>query len=174
MVRSFPVALFTLILVSTSGCAGAPSARFDGHTFVRGNEQFHVAQLGQGWRRLSAPAGDLAWEHAPTHAVIAANATCRGHKDSPLEILLNDLLIGTTHRRRLLEEDVVLDGRQALHEVVAARLDGVSVVFDLYVLKKDGCVYDLALLVKPQAYDHVAGAFVDFVVSFRALGKGRG
>jgi hypothetical protein len=142
--------------------------------FERGAERFHVSEPGAAWRLIHAPDGDLAWEHAATHAVIAANATCRGHRDEPVTVLMNDLLMGSTERRYLLEEQVTLDGRDALHYVVAARLDGVPMVFDLYVLKKDGCVYDLALLSRPRAYDQVADTFVRFVSRFRALGKGSG
>jgi len=175
-----PVLLVTLLAACLtaacllSGCSHPPAPHFDGRTFQRGRERFHVAALGAPWRRIEAPDGDLAWEHTGTHAVIAANATCRGHKDSPLSVLMNDLLMGTTARRFLLEETVVLDGREALHYVVAARLDGVPVVFDLYVVKKDGCVYDLTLVTRPRAYEGAAGTFVDFVTAFRGLGKGRG
>jgi hypothetical protein len=56
--------------------------------------------------------------------------------------------------------------------VITARLDGVSMVFDLYVFKKDGCVYDLALLARPSTYDRVADRFLEFVGRFRALGQG--
>ena len=158
-----------------AGCTPPPpAAHFDGRIFTRGGERFRVQAPSAPWRRITAPGGDLAWEHTATHAVIAANASCKGHKDAPPDILLNDLLMGTTARRILLDETVPLDGREALHEVVAARLDGVPVVFDLYVLKKDGCVYDLALLARPGAYQAVAGTFVDFVAAFRGLGKGSG
>jgi hypothetical protein len=165
-----PVAL--ALIFAAGGCARAPTGRFKQGVFTRGQERFRVDEPGGPWRRIAAPSGDLAWEHDGTHAVIAANATCRGHKDPPAQILLNDLLIGTTDRRLLLDEVVLLDGRDALHQVVAARLDGVSIVFDLYVLKKDGCVYDLALLARPGVYDRVADAFVTFVAGFRGLGKG--
>jgi hypothetical protein len=157
-----------------AACARPTPPRFHRGLFERGPERFHVNEPGGLWRLIQAPDGDLAWEHAATHAVIAANATCRGHRDAPPTILMNDLLMGTTERRYLLEETITLDGRDALHYVVAARLDGVPMVFDLYVLKKDGCVYDLALLSRPRAYGQVADAFVRFVSGFRALGKGSG
>ena len=35
-----------------------------------------------------------------------------------------------------------MDGREAMHTVMSAKLDGVPKMFDAYVLKKDGCVYD--------------------------------
>ena len=122
-----------------------------------------------GWERMQTPPdGDAAWRDRATHAVIAANATCHGHHDPPLTILANDLLIGTTARRYLLEEDATLDGRAARHAVVALQVDGVPLIYDLYVVKKDGCVYDLTLICRPRAYDAVADSFVRFVADFRA------
>jgi hypothetical protein len=138
--------------------------------FRRGEERFRVAAL-PGWDRVDAEGGDLAWLHPSTNAVIATNATCRAHKDPPLGVLMNDLLIGTTERKFLLEENVPLDGREAKHAVVAASVDGVPLVFDLYVLKKDGCVYDVTLVTPPAAYETVADEFVHFVAGFQALGE---
>jgi hypothetical protein len=166
------VVRLAVLIVLLVACARPPLARFDKGVFSRGKERFRVREPDPAWRRITSPAGDLAWEHRETHAVIAADATCRGHKDPPPAILLNDLLIGTTERKVLLDEIVRLDERNALHQVVSARLDGVTMVFDLYVLKKDGCVYDLALLARPRAYDRVADTFVEFVIAFRGLGKG--
>jgi hypothetical protein len=80
---------------------------------------------------------------------------------------VNDLLIGTTARRVLLDETVSLDGREARHEVIWLRLDGVPLIYDVYVLKKDGCIYDLSLVCRPRAYDAVADQFVAFVADFR-------
>lgn len=151
--------------------AGGPPTRFRGHVFERGPERFRVGPLDPRWERLEAPAGDLAWFDPQSKSIIAANAVCEGHKDPPLVVLLNDVLLGVTHRHYLLEERVRLDGREALHAVVAAELDGVPRVFDVYVLKKDGCVYDLWLVTPPAAYERVADEFVAFVTGFRALGR---
>ena len=125
------------------------------------------------WQPIAPPAGDLAWRDPGSRSVIAANATCKGHHDPSLTILVNDLLIGTTDRKLLLDETVPLDGREARHEVVALKVDGVPLVYDLYVLKKDGCVYDLSLIAPPEAYDGVADRFVTFVAGFDAPGRER-
>jgi hypothetical protein len=160
--------------VLASAC-GAPVQRshYDGKVFVRGSEHFQVVPPAS-WERVDAPAGDLAFRHPESKAVIAANATCRGHHDPPLGVLVNDLLIGTTARKVLLDEDVTLDGRAAEHQVISLLLDGVPLVYDLYVLKKDGCVYDLTLVCRPPAYDGVADQFVAFVAGFRSEGEGAG
>jgi hypothetical protein len=162
---------FAVLAASCGGAAPAGHYSPDGN-FTKGDEHFHVTAP-ESWQPISPPAGDLAWRDPQSRAVIAANATCRGHHDPPLGTLVNDLLIGTTDRRYLLDETVELDGREARHEVVDLKVDGVPLVYDLYVLKKDGCVYDLTLIAPPPAYDRVADRFVAFVSGFEALGTGR-
>jgi hypothetical protein len=165
--------LSTFALAALAGCGGpAPKPSFEQSTFTRGDETFHV-EAPPRWQPLHS-AGDLAWR-APQHdAVIAANATCRGHQDAPLSVLVNDLVMGTTQREVLLDETTMLDGREARHQVVQARLDGVPLVYDLYVLKKDGCVYDLTLVCPPRSYEATADTFVSFVAGFRGKGRGTG
>jgi len=156
------------LLVTVLACGGAaPEAHFSDGDFSKGDEHFHVQPPAE-WQPLSPPAGDLAWRDPRSRSVIAANATCKGHADAPLGILVNDLLIGTTERKVLLDELAALDGREARHEVVAVKVDGVRLVYDLYVVKKDGCVYDLTLVTAPTAYDQVADQFVALVGGFRA------
>ncbi len=160
-----------LLLVLAAACGGAtPKGHYANGEFTKGSEHFHVAAPG-GWQPISPPAGDLAWRDPESRSVIAANATCKGHHDPPLTVLVNDLLMGTTERKVLLDETVPLDGREARHEVVALKVDGVPLVYDLYVLKKDGCVYDLTLVSPPRAYDGVADRFVAFVAGFEAQAR---
>lgn len=160
------------VLALSAACGGAtPTGHYQGGTFIKGDERFHVTAPAE-WQPISPPAGDLAWRDPRSRSVISANATCKGHHDPPLGTLVNDLLIGTTDRRYLLDETIELDGRDARHEVVALKVDGVPLVYDLYVLKKDGCVYDLTLVATPPAYDGVADRFVAFVSGFEALGAG--
>jgi hypothetical protein len=155
-------------LVCACGSAPPPASYAAGTgRFKRGSETFQIQAPPAPWRRVDAPGGDLAWLHPEEHAVMAVNAACKGHHDPPLTILMNDLLIGTTDRKVLLGETVVLDGRQALHQVVAVRVDGVPVIYDLYVTKKDGCVYDLTLVAPPRAYDQASAQFVGLVAGFK-------
>lgn len=162
-----------LAFVLAAAACGSPPPRgtlTPGGTWKRGEERFHVEVPPPPWRRITTPAGDVAFHHPEVNAVIAANAACRGHKDPPLQVLLNDLLIGSTDREVLLEERVPLDGREALHAVVVLKLDGVPLIYDVYIVKKDGCVYDLALVTSPTGYEATADTFVAFVTAFRGLG----
>jgi hypothetical protein len=158
------------LLCAFAACGGpTPQAQYQNSTFSRGDEHFHV-EAPAAWQRVDAPGGDLAWRDPVSRSVMAASATCHGHHDPSLQVLVNDLLIGTTERHVLLDETVPFDGREARHQVVALKVDGVPLVYDLYVLKKDGCVYDLELVAPPRAYDGVADRFVGFVAGFHAGG----
>jgi hypothetical protein len=64
------------------------------------------------------------------------------------------------------EEDLPLDGRTARHVVVRARLDGVARMLEFYVLKKDGCVFDLGYAAPPERFEGGRAAFQTFVRGF--------
>jgi hypothetical protein len=67
----------------------------------------------------------------------------------------------------LNEETVPMDSREALRTHLYAKLDGVRRELLLYVLKKDGCVYDFSLVAPPgtsfssarQVYEELVGRF---------------
>ena len=64
-----------------------------------------------------------------------------------------------------------MDGREALHTVMSAKLDGVPKMFDAYVLKKDGCVYDFVNFSEPATFPANRPAFERFVAGFHTLGS---
>ena len=170
---TLPRAIALPLTLAVAACGSStPKPRYADGTFARGTERFHVDPPAS-WEQVTTP-GDLAFRAPAGDAVIAANATCRGHNDGPLPVLANDLVIGTTERKYLLEETTWIDGREALHQVVQLRIDGVPLIYDLYVLKKDGCVYDLTLITPPAAYERAADTFVGFVAGFRGRGAGPG
>ena len=74
-----------------------------------------------------------------------------------------------TDRQEATSEVVPLDGREALHTILMAKLDGVPKKFDVWVLKKDGCVYDLYLIAPPDRFDASVGEFRRFVGGFATV-----
>ena len=55
---------------------------------------------------------------------------------------------------QILEQKIVpFDRREAMHTVAQAKLDGVPMKFAVCVLKKDGCVYDLAYMAAPARFE---------------------
>jgi hypothetical protein len=52
-----------------------------------------------------------------------------------------------------------------------AKLDGVAKSFDVYVLKKDSCVYDFINISSPETFDRARPLFERFVLGFHTLSK---
>jgi hypothetical protein len=61
---------------------------------------------------------------------------------------------------------VPFDGREAMHTMMDAKLDGVPMSYDVWVLKKDGCVYDMLYLAPPNSFERGLSAFNQLVGGF--------
>lgn len=160
-----PAALFALF---SGACGGASATVEDG--LVRGQQaRYEIGALGEAWQRVTIAQNDLAWHHPGVGAVVQVNATCDPFQDVPLAALTNHLLIGFTDRTHRSSDRVSLDGREALRSHVVARLDGVERELLLYVLKKDECTYDFALVAPPgERFRRAAPDFERFVAGFRS------
>lgn len=158
------VSIATLIAISCLACSG-PTLR----NGVYSDEQarYRIA-VPRGFERVVAGENDLAF-HAHDGGTISINSTCIDYEDVPLSALLNHLLFETTERRFLIDEIVTLDGRAARHAALQAELDGVPIELELYVMKKDGCVFDLAHIREPGAPQSARERFRAFVASFALL-----
>lgn len=151
---------------SLAACGG--SGTLSGSEYRDPEASYRIGQMPGGWERLDVEdANDLAWENPGLAAVIQVNASCDPDLDIPLAALRNHLLIGFTERRVQDEQLVPLDSREALRTHLVAKLDGVPREMILTILKKNGCVYDFALVAPPgsefararQDYDALVGGF---------------
>jgi len=156
------------------GCGGSHRS-FDGSIYRSGQVAFRVEAPPSGWRQIQLDDAALAYRDDAHDAVILVNGRCGGKDDdTPLPALTGHLIMGTTEREFLKEETVPFDGREARHTVLRAKLDGVPRVYDIYVAKKDGCVYDF-VHVSPSVQGREADVdaeFARFVGGFRTLGSG--
>ncbi len=109
----------------------------------------------------------LAFVDEPTGGTVSVYGRCgKDADDVPLTALTQHLLIGFTEREFGQQKVVQLDGREALHTIVHAKLDGVRTGLSLYVLKKDGCVFDLVFAAAPSSFDGGLPRFDAFVSGF--------
>lgn len=154
-----------LIALSALGCGGA---QFDGHTYRGEGLAFRVGPVPDGWRELQASHALLAFRDDADGATIGVNGRCgQDGDDVPLEALTHHLFIHFTDRELKSQQTLALDGRDALRTEIVAELDGVPKAFTIYVLKKDGCVYDFLYIADvgrgaPEQFDR-------FVTGFRTL-----
>jgi len=152
-------ALFALLLPACGGASFANGIYSDSEATYR------VGPLDRGWKRAEVEDNDLAF-YRDGVGTISVNATCDEYEDVPHAALVNHLLFGTTHREFRTEEMVPLDDRGAYHALVSAELDGVVMLIDVYVIKKDGCVYDLSLIASEATHPTAVTTFRAFVAGF--------
>ena len=148
-----------------SGCAGAT---FRDGVYEDEYVKYRVATSLPGFSRAEVGDNDLAF-HRDGYGTIGVNSTCTEYEDVPDVALVNHLLFDTTSRRFTTEETVTLDGRGARHVVARVELDGVPVEIELYVMKKDGCVFDLTHVRSVSAPPEVREVFLEFVQRFSVL-----
>lgn len=172
MNRPFLAFVPLLLLLPLLACGGP---HFDGRTYDDDRVRYEVGTLSGDWRRLDVSRqNDLAWRSDDLDAIVQVNASCEPDGDAPLSSLTQHLLIGFTEREVVSQETLPFDGREALRSHVQAKLDGVPRELVLYVMKKDGCVYDLALIAsRTENVPAATAAFDEFARAFRATSRGR-
>ncbi len=160
-----PTVLLVAMLTLAWGCGASASFR-DG-VYDDGTVRYRVGPRA-GFERVEVEDNDLAFfnRHLGT---ITINSTCSEYEDVPQDALLNHLLFGTRERNFRVDEVLTLDGRGAKHVVVDVELDGVPLTLEIYLVKKDGCVYDLSHVSARSAPAEGQHAFRSFVAGFRVL-----
>lgn len=151
-------------------CGAGP--QYDG-TLYRGEEvAFRIGPPPAHWRALESDEALLAFRDDRSRSTIAVNGRC--HKDGddvPLQALTHHLFLQFTDRELIEQRELTLDGRAALETELVARLDGVPKHFLVYVLKKDGCVYDFLRIADVAADPSSQEEFRRFVASFQVVGQ---
>lgn len=131
---------------------------------------FQLPPAPQGWRRVDVTDASLAFRDDTHDASILVNARChKPDEDTPLVALTNHLLMGSTAREVATQATEPFDRREALHTRGSAKWDGVPMAHDIFVLKKDGCVYDFVYTGEPSHAEAGVPAFEQFVRGFRTL-----
>jgi hypothetical protein len=163
--RTSPSLSFALCCLALAACGGAT---FSQGVYDDGTVRYRVGDVGRGWDRVEVDDNDLAFTHESL-GTVSVNSTCSDYEDVPEQALMNHLLFGMRERVYKLEETVTLDGRGALHTVVDLELDGVPLTLEVFVLKKDGCVYDLSLISGRASFAQARPSFQRLIAGFRVL-----
>jgi hypothetical protein len=164
------VSAMSAALLLLAACGGTGRKAFDGAVYRAGPVAFQVPPVPAGWRAVEVTDASLAYRDEPHAASILLNARChRPDEGTPLVALTNHLLMGSTGREVASQQTEPLDGREALRTTLRAKWDGVPIAFDIFVMKKDGCVYDFVYMGDPAAFDAGAREFDGFVRGFRTL-----
>jgi hypothetical protein len=153
----------SIVLLLLSAC----SAAFDGRTYRGDGFAFRITSPPPQWQRIDDAGAALAFRDLANDATIMVNGRCGEERDDvPLESLTQHLFLMFTERTVHEQKVEPFDGREAMHTVMSAELDGVPMRYDVWVTKKDGCVYDLLYFAPPDRFERGLPAFQGLVQSF--------
>lgn len=162
--------LASLALVLLAPACGGAARSFDGEVYRAGPVAFRIGPVPSSWRAIDVTDAALAYRDDAHRASILVNARCKKPDDvTPLVALTNHLVMGSTERDVTVQETEPFDGREALRTRLRAKWDGVTMAHEIFVLKRDGCVYDFVYTGAPEAFEAGVSAFEGYVRSFRAL-----
>ena len=125
---------------------------------ARTEATYRFGMPGDDWRPLREDIGkgiQVAWLQPDTVAMIQIHAQCDEHGDSGLAQYTDHLRIDWTDWKILEQESGRLAGREALRTLVDAELDGIARRNEVWVVKKNGCIFDLIYSAPPA--DFAAG-----------------
>jgi hypothetical protein len=170
--RPLPCRPATRILagVALTALAGCGSSGFDGAVFHGDGFAFRISARPQQWKPIHVSRAALVFRDTANNATIAVDGRCEVEgEDVPLAALTQHLFLRFSEREIIEQNVVPFDGREAMHTIVVAKLDGVPKKFDAWVLKKDGCVYDLYYIAPNELFDRGVGEFHRFVRGFATV-----
>jgi hypothetical protein len=164
------------LVVAAFGCAGW---RDHGDTYYR-----HRLPIKRGRTettyRFGMPSGDwrpvrdeiggdvqVAWVEPQSVAFIDIHAQCDEHGDSSLEQYTDHLRIDWTDWKIIEQEPGRLIGREALRTLVEAELDGMPRRNEIWVVKKNGCIFDLIYSAPPADFNAGRADFQRVVEGFQ-------
>ena len=160
-----PLALALGVVIGLTGCGGR---RIENGVY-HSEKGYRLTLPGADWSVAGDSKADLELRHQDGLAAMLANAECDDRARSrSAGLLLGHLLIGIHDRATIEQNEVSLNGRQALHRVLDGRLaaDGAPTRIEAYVLKEQGCVYDFAYAAPPASFEAWRLDFRRFVESF--------
>lgn len=147
---------------------------------------FGVGLPGRGWKPYPEDESGLqvAWFHPDSASVIQVRSQCAEHGDSTLEMFTEhigadfedwEIIQSDTGKRdrrgrpimKLHQKELQLIDRRAVRTSISAKLDGVAIHLEIVVVKKNGCLFDLMYISRPEDYEKRLKAFEQVVAGFR-------
>ena len=160
-----PLALALAAAIAFTACAGR---RIENGVY-HSEKGYRLTLPGAEWTVATDSKADLELRHQDGLAAMLANAECDERATSrSAGLLLGQLLIGLQDRATIEQNEVSVNGQQALHRVLDARAssDGAPTRIEAYVVKDQGCIYDFAYAAPPASFETWRPDFHRFVQSF--------
>jgi len=135
---------------------------------VKHEATYSFGMPGDGWQPLKQKDTQVVWFNTDLDAVILLDSQCESHGDSDLMQFTDHLRIDFRQWDVKSQEVVKMNSRDALNTVVVASIDGgPQKQLELYVTKKNGCLFDLEYVAPPASFERGRAAFARVVAGFK-------
>ncbi|MBI4404613.1 MAG: hypothetical protein HY537_10650 [Deltaproteobacteria bacterium] len=157
------ICILILELAMQSGCAllggggAGPSIQHAKGYKVTPPKNWTTTDEGEGDRAYKLSSGSLA----------TLLSSCNRDPQASLELLTKHLLIGAREIEYRRQNKLKIGAAEGLYSSVQATMDGVSVELDLFVLRKNGCVFDFSLMNPKRLSDNDRDEFSTFIRSLQ-------
>ncbi len=133
---------------------------------------YEVGLLPAGWNRVHIPPyRTISFYNKKYRSTIETDAFCdESYDDASLKVLTTHLQFALTDKKVRLEKTFTLDQRGAYRSVVDGKVDGVLILLDTVVVKKDNCLFDFSLVAPPYHYENASDDFEIFFRGFKYQG----
>ena len=132
---------------------------------------YSVGSLSPEWERMKVGKAVVAFYNPQLKSTISTDSFCdQAYNDSSLKNLTTHLFPGLQDTDVVDQEPFMLGGRGALQTLIKAKLDGVPVMVNIVVVKKDWCLFDFFLVSEKDYYARAAEDFQAFYQGFSFAG----
>ena len=159
----------SFIIVSCTGSQKTATGIYLDGIYKDKQLKYYIGKLDKNWKLLSVKSVNLAFYNNINNGIIYITGKCKKSSDAPLFVLRTHLLIGFKDKKFLKSEKLIIEGREALNSIVIAKLDGVKRKINYFVLKKDGCLYDLVLISPIEYFNSNNREFLELIKNFKII-----
>lgn len=172
----FTIVSLSLLLTGTLGCFGGikKTGKVVGYREGRVLTKkgfYQIGELPPSWYRIKLNKAVIAFRNDRLLSTISTDSFCdQAYDDSSLKILTGHLFAGLQDVNVIEENPFLLNDRGALRTLAQAKLDGLPVMLDIVVVKKNWCLFDFYLVSAPDKYAEAAENFEEFYLGFKYSG----
>lgn len=155
------------LLLACLSLLGCVSTQITNNTVKNRHAYYGMQPLPESWQKKSFRGAELFFEHKSSDAQIYLSSQCEKLSDSPLEALTSQALSGMGRYEIISQEKVKVDDREALVSKINVKLDGVSRLLKIMVLRKNRCVFD-AVFSSSESAQYLVKDFDAMIATFWA------
>ncbi len=127
---------------------------------------YQFAEPGLPFQKIKSDPTDLAFRDPKTGHTIAVISECSESYDPKLDALEEEITSALTDSKLEKSTEMTFNERDGKRSLFSGKMDGIPVLVETLVFKKNSCAYTLTLLGRVKGFQNQQQIFQKFVESF--------